>query len=377
MIRKAGGMNPMQTPILGVMTTHIPKNPTAKTLGETWDALAAFARMEQLELLVFVPEGVHLKANTVSGFLYQDRDPSRPEWRYVTKRVPKVIYDGALLQDLRHNTRYKQVRTKLRQMRLLLFNPSFPNKSAIHKLLYRSQAASFLPPTTWVNTLNHVLTYLQQHQWVFLKPIRGSGGKGIVELRVQPDGTVRMSHEQAGGNWVQKALSEQQLRGLLRSLLRTDRYIVQKALPLIEANEQKLDFRVPLYRDRIGQWQSVGVICRLGRRGSAVTNFHSGGTIVPFAKVEELQKQYGFPLPSQERMTEVAILGAHVLSQKYHCLGTLGIDVGVDEHGDPWLLDFNPRQGRDIMTPQQIEQAMNYTAQFAKYLLLAGKRCSS
>jgi hypothetical protein len=360
----------MSMPTIGVMIARVPSNGMPReSISKTWDMYANYAAKERMKTLLFDPSGVSKDIRTVSGWEYQFADHERPLWQWVTRRIPEVVYDGAFLKDIQHNFRYKRVRRKLRQKRYRIFNPAFPNKYEIHKYLASMDTNRYLPITKRVYTSGQLVRFLDQERWVFLKPIRGTGGKGIVEVKKTWKDTYTISHNPSGTKPITRKMSRKELRLFLNHLLSTQAFMAQRAVSLIGTDEQRIDFRVALYRNRSGKWRSVGVICKLGYEGSPVTNFHSGGIIIPYSKVVAYQKEYRFPLPSEQRLIKAAMAGAIALSRKYPNLGILGIDVGVDKNGDLWLLDFNPRQGRDIMTTEQIDAAMKYTAEFAKFLL--------
>ncbi|UOF92671.1 YheC/YheD family protein [Fodinisporobacter ferrooxydans] len=361
--------------LMGVMTARLAaKKDRRKSLGLTWDRLARHAMAEGLRIVVFHPHYIDWNHKKISGWEFVKIADDALVWQWKRHKFPRVIYDGAFLYDIRKQPEYLQARRKLRTLHVPLFNPALPNKYRLHELLVQTDAGPYIPTTTKIYSVKSCINFIQKHHWVFLKPVRGSGGRGIIEVRKQADESFQICFETKSQKRIHRVVHADELRHSLRNLLRKSGFLAQIGVPLISYQEQKIDFRVPLYRDNHGDWQSIGIICKLGKKGMPVTNFHSGGTIIPFSQVVAFHKESGFVFPAPERMIECAKKGAKAISDAIPNLGLIGIDVGVDIYGNPWMLDFNPRPGRDIMKRKQIDQAMKYTAQFSKFLIGSEKR---
>lgn len=83
-----------------------------------------------------------------------------------------------------------------RKLKLLLasprvkgvFNPSFFNKWELFEWLRKSQATKrYIPATRRMATVGGLDRMMSKHPYLYLKPVSGKAGKGIMTIRVYPE----------------------------------------------------------------------------------------------------------------------------------------------------------------------------------------------
>lgn len=79
-------------------------------------------------------------------------------------------------------------------------------------------------------------------------------------------------------------------------------------------------------RDRgEGNWETTGLIGRVAQKGKIVTNYHSGGKLTEMLKIlRKLGEDTG-----------------RFYHKKYPSFRQIGVDVGLDIHMTPWIIEVN------------------------------------
>jgi hypothetical protein len=103
-----------------------------------------------------------------------------------------------------------------------------------------------------------------------------------------------------------------------------------------------------IQKDGNGEWQITGAAVKVSRPASVVSNLHSGGHIYPAASY--LMRH--FPAEQADRiLTHCEALVQKIapfIEAKFGQMAEFGIDLGVDTCGRIWVIEVNPKPGRDI-----------------------------
>lgn len=88
---------------------------------------------------------------------------------------------------------------------------------------------------------------------------------------------------------------------------------------------------------------------RIGGRKSSTSNLHGGGRAVPADKFFVSR----FGSDTAQRITSECVELAHravnVIEAHYGPMMEFGFDIGVDVDGRVWLIETNPKPGREIL----------------------------
>ena len=342
---------------LGLMTTDLPKPRWEQPVTDaTWRLLAAAGREAGGTVVFFHPHDIDLKELEVRGYAH---DPQYG-WESGRWALPSVIVDNVFLSIARHDKTYAAVKRSLQKRGILLLNPRLPDKWGVWEALLACRPLRpYLPETQLLRQGAEVADWLKQHASVFIKPVRGSGGHGVVQVRADWDGGYVLT----GSDTVR--LSPEELQDEVAERIGREKHLIQRGLPLLEVDRRNIDIRVVLHRDGNGDWQAVATVPRVGRPGQAVTNLAQGGEKRSLSWLRELEPA----VPAQEEIEEVAILAAEGVTAIRPTLAFLGIDVALDRRGDLWVIDVNPRPGRKVLTLEDREVAFRYLVAWARQLM--------
>ncbi|MNY10814.1 Endospore coat-associated protein YheD [compost metagenome] len=186
---------------------------------------------------------------------------------------------------------------------------------------------------------------LNQHSTVFVKPDKGSQGRGIVRLKRIKNRGVHISW----GLNNRKVNRKFMIRELHQRLRPYQSYLVQQGLQLTKYHNRLIDIRVFLQKPG-SKWLISGKVVRVGAAGRFVTNYSQGGKPVHLPKV--LNSIYhDNPQKVQaiiQKVDQVAYHAAAALNSKFPGIRVLGIDIGLDRSGRIWIIEANTRPGTQL-----------------------------
>ncbi|MCZ8522320.1 YheC/YheD family protein [Paenibacillus mucilaginosus] len=105
---------------------------------------------------------------------------------------------------------------------------------------------------------------------VYFKPVRGSGGNGIVRIQRLKSGKYLMRHLQE-----RKVLpSLDSLYGVLKRFAGRRPYLLQRGIRLMKTRGKPFDLRVMVQKTKGGRWLSTGIFAKIGKPGKVVNNYN-------------------------------------------------------------------------------------------------------
>jgi hypothetical protein len=284
-------------------------------------------------VLVFSEDGVEEDKRLIRGFMF---NPENRSWVEGTYPYPAAIFKRTRIE--------KNLRNHLQS--LLgdrIFNNYVFNKWEAYEWLSCFDAVKqYLPDTVIYSQPESVGEFLKQHKSVFIKPIDGSRGKGILKLDSQVDEFI-LYFSEMGENKEMRFKTLDELNEFLKNNLEERKYIIQRTLELISTGQSKIDFRLILIKDRDGQWKDVGMIARQGVKGSITSNVSTGGMAESaektFKDVLQLSDDQAFYL--RNKMSLIGRQAAFWMEECGVGCGNLGIDMAIDVQGQIWIIEVN------------------------------------
>lgn len=336
----------MQKPVLGIMTLYLNER---KQLEErpVYQRMITEGNRLGLDVYVFTPADVHPKRRLLHVQMY---DPKSGRWIRRWRQFPDMIYDRCRIQ---RNERYRQLqqfRAKYRDIHYL--NRPLSNKWSVHQKLYlRPAFRPHLPETQIFESFQNVKEMLQKKSIVYLKPIGGTGGRGI--LRIQPVDSKRKVYVIQGRDRNRKIIAPQRVDlSRLESKLRAwnmDNYLVQEGIPVSLANGRVHDYRMLVQKNSEGQWEMTGCAGRIGASRSVTSNLHGGGKAVPMNEL--LLRWISDEDKCNKIMKQAERLGIEVaayLEETYGALCELALDLAINKEGQLYILEVNPKPAREV-----------------------------
>lgn len=317
-------------------------------------------------IFVFGSHQINWREGYISGYFYNEK-------RFVLHKVPfpHVVYDRLPNRKTENHRAIARVKTRLQNEYLIpWFNPGFFNKWDVYRLLHHDPLASlYLPETTLFHSFEQVELLLAKYKHIYMKPINGSLGTSIYQIRystVQNEYYCRFRDE--GGNKLRKYHSLEVLINHLLAQHDLHSFIVQQGISLLRIHGQPVDFRVHTNKDRNGAWKMSAIAAKVAGQGSMTTHINNGGDIKCMEDI--------FP-NSDERSQIIAEIqyATLLLSEKIDermdgYIGEIGFDIGIDLDHRIWLFEANSKPGRSIFDHPKLKQSDQLTKElFLQYAI--------
>jgi hypothetical protein len=288
-----------------------------------------------------------LKSPTLPGYTYHPREKIWVRGRFP---YPDIVYNRI---PQREDERQPSVKRKLDALagrpELLLFNRRFFNKWTLYKWLSASRITRKWVPETRRLTRPAVLTsMLHKYSFLFLKPVRGKAGVGIMTVRVLSEKKRRyrlqIQEDQGSKTYRYKSLKTLWRRVCRESLLRGEPYIAQQGIPLATAGKKRFDLRALVQKNGEGRWEVTGIGARVAGDDSITTHVPRGGHIEEPEKL--LTAAFGGSRGRQMlgQAGEAALTLARQIERSARTLlGEMSMDLGIDESGRIWFFEANSK----------------------------------
>ncbi|THF83899.1 YheC/YheD family protein [Cohnella fermenti] len=308
--------------------------------------IAAAAKMG-LDAFVFTPEDVEDRSGRIHALIYS---PDSRSWIRRWVRFPNVIYDRCRIQ---RSKRFDQLLAfRKRYAHLTFLNRPLRNKWTIYRALWRVPAfRDHLPVTRLYQSSEDVSVMLVKFPLLYVKPINGTGGRGILRIEKQRNGTILLQGRDHRRRIVSpKRISRENLSSeLLQWDMNGDKYIVQQGLNIKLPNGRVHDYRMLVQKNGSGEWEVTGCAGRVGPSGSITSNLHGGGRA---STMNNLLRQWVGSEAKIAQIRETAesfgIAVAKHLEATYSALCELALDLAIDRGGRVWLLEVNPKPAREV-----------------------------
>lgn len=213
---------------------------------------------------------------------------------------------------------------------------------------------------------------LTRYRYVFVKPSNGTGGRGILRIKKTATGYELLGRTKQRNKIQLRLTSTQALSKRVKSWAQGELFVVQQGLALDLIPGRSVDIRLMIQKNSEGQWSVTGLGVRVGGNKSATSNLHGGGKAIPAS--EFLTPRFG----SQQTFAiirechDLAHQTASTLEKHFGRLIELGLDIGIDVNGRVWLIEVNPKPGREIFRQlgqkTRYEQSIKRPIEYALYL---------
>lgn len=299
-----------------------------------------------LDIFVFTPMDVYDKKKMIYALVY---DPKQKKWSRKWRSFPALIFDRCRIQ---RSKRFEQLkRFRARYGGLTFLNRPLRNKWTIHQILSRkARFRPHLPETVLFQNAGDVFGLLRNHTTVYVKPINGTGGRGILRIdRQEKDMYMVQGRRQNRSIVAAQKMHKSRLSSYLLGWKGSGRFLAQQGIQIKLPSGRVHDYRMLVQKNGQGRWEVTGGAGRVGPLRSVTSNLHGGGHAV---SMNTLLKQW---ISSEERRSEVrstaeklSIDVAEYLENTIGALCELALDLAINRHGQVYLLEVNPKPAREV-----------------------------
>lgn len=203
-------------------------------------------------------------------------------------------------------------------------------------LLTDPQVAPYIPATEPYEG-DTLVSMLDEHGMVVIKPIVGTGGNGVIRVLKDETGYL-VTHKRRSVN----VDTLNSLLNVLSMMKLKRRYMIQQGVHLAQIRGRPLDYRVKVVKER-GVWQFRAMVGRLASPGLFVTNICKGGTLIRLRPALRLSLPHVNAREKRNEMRQLTRQCIAILESRFPGIGQLGFDYGLDQEGNIWILEVNTR----------------------------------
>lgn len=210
-----------------------------------------------------------------------------------------------------------------------------------HRVMVRNPSLKSVIPHTDILTKDNFFNFLKRHRQIILKPSRGSGGAGVIQIKVLANNQILVHSEKS-----KKIVPHSQINALVRRMTARrphTRYIIQQKIPLLNIEGRPFDIRVMVQRVKGKGWQVTGIMAKVAGSGYFITNLvRSKGKTLPLSTAvsrSNLTRQVSVR-DIEKQVRDNALAAIKELAKSYR-IYTVGIDMGIDNTGKVWIIEAN------------------------------------
>ncbi|MGB4070929.1 MAG: YheC/YheD family protein [bacterium] len=352
-------------PVLGIIVEVPPQAMYPRDLS-FYQRLINYSNSRGLLTFLFTPADLDLKENIITGYTAVGDNT----WRLGSFPLPDVVYNRVGFLTPQTREAFPTVYTFLNNHPgIKLYNPGGLDKWSVYSRLASKKVAPHLPLTVPLQSFSQLVSFLARHGKAYLKPSRGSHGQGIIFLATAAPDIYRWASFTAEKGYEELTLPPGELGEMIPPLLEQGDYLIQGAIDKICYNDQPVDFRAHLHKDGRGDWQLAVLAAKVGTRGAATTNLHTGGRHAAAGGIlEDL-----FPARGQrflQGIRELALAVARELDTPEGYLAELGLDIAIDTRERLWLIEANDRPGHfgPGISPKEEKRLLQLIVEHAVFL---------
>ncbi|WP_309121495.1 YheC/YheD family protein [Paenibacillus sp.] len=359
-------------PVIGVIMSRASPQDTNRPFGDTTTfcrELVAAAKKEGCFVYFFTPSDIGTSHGTISGWTYDKG------WKRGTFPMPDVLHNRLTSRKYENLESVQQLFHEAKTRHgTQVFNEKYLDKTEVFAALKQEASVQKHLPESHAFTGYDVLKAMAaKHRILFLKPIRGSLGKGIIRVTRTETGVYACQYSEANGTRRVNYPSLAKVYAAVSPRLKRQRFQIQQGLQLASVGGRPIDFRALTQKGATGQWGVTSIVGRIAGPNHFVSNLAKGGTI---ASMKDALQSSDLPVgrrgAAMASLRKAAVDIAKAVDKTIDAhFGELGVDLAVDKSGRVWLLEVNSKPSKNDntqLTEGKIRPSVKTLVQYARYL---------
>lgn len=286
-------------------------------------------------VVVFALDKVDTSSLLIEGYCYNPIDNSFQKGLFP---YPSAIYRTIGLNDTWKEHFHSEIGDKF-------FNNQYFSKWKMNEWLsVFEDINSHIPYTVMYKSSDDIFDMLGKFKDIYIKPVSGLRGHGIIKASLK-NNLYTFKSRVKGSNFVDSFDCIDTADEYIKKSLSDGKHLVQQSIQLLKYNDRVIDFRCVMQKNQSCRWVCNAIIARCGDKGSIVSNISSGGSAY---RADDLFKNI-LRFPPQKcdylinSMKEFALMVCNKLDDIGINCGTLGLDIGINENNELWLIEINNR----------------------------------
>jgi glutathione synthase/RimK-type ligase-like ATP-grasp enzyme len=233
------------------------------------------------------------------------------------------------------------------------------------KVLQKSKSLRSYVPETKLFSHSSLLTMLQKHKMVYVKPTNGSAGHGVIraELKKQ-DGSILYQYQSGMKKRTFHTFNQFFISMNQTKLKRT--YLIQQGIHLLQKDKRPFDVRIMVQRTSGSPWKVTGVIGRLAHPKKIVTNYHSQGKPLSLGLLLSPYLQGSKKQTYKATLQKLGVRIAKHYQKTYPGFREIGVDIGIGPNLHPWVLEVNTSPDPFIFNQLKNKKMFRTVLKYAK-----------
>ena len=360
-------------PLLGVLLSQDYAENPEKPFGKMTlfcSELANACSRQGVYVYFFTPEHIGKDSEQVSGWVF-----FKDEWKKTRLPAADVFYNRLTSRKLENKPSVqhfmKEVKSRYGSH---FFNEKYLDKTEVFDALAKDGSLlRYLPESHLFRGYSMLKAMCAKYPIVFLKPVKGSLGKGIIRISRLENGAYQALTAQVGGTRRHTYPSLTKLFSALSGRMKTTRYQIQQGLHLIEIDHRPVDFRALVQKNLAGKWSTTSIVARIAGNQHFVSNLARGGTLSTVKEaISRSSLQPGMKSRVDARLRKAALDIAQGVDANLPAhFGEFGIDLAVDISGRVWLIEVNSKPSKNDNTPMgagKIRPSVKRVIEYTRYL---------
>ncbi|GAB7388659.1 spore coat associated protein SpaC [Bacillaceae bacterium] len=361
---------------LGIMTCRSSSVPPFGEKGY-FRSLSILGQKCGLPVFVFIPDEVDFAGKAAAGYRYVREG----KWKKEIFPLPRLVYDRCFYPNGKIFRRYQPYVKRLKEHPEVTFlGLGLHGKWQLYELVSQSEKLKrWLPKTKRYTSFRDLLAWLNEERQAIMKPVGGSLGTGVIKISRPKNGLLHVEGRAQNNRKIAKTFPDvRSFATWLQEFMKGRKYLIQQYLNLTTKDGVPFDVRILAQKNALGEWGITGIAVRKGEARGLTSNLHGGGKaekFLPFLRQHYAPEQTA---QIQQAVQEIATELPAYIESRHGRLVELGIDVGIEQNGNVWIIEANSKPGRrvfqEIGETETSRKAIANPLHYARYLLNATNR---